>query len=301
MTDHVRIEPGKYVLAVSGGVDSVCLLDILSGQAGVQLIVAHFDHGMRPDSSADAAFVKQLAAHYGWPFELGRAQLGAAASEDQARYERWLFLKAMWQKHQAKAILTAHHADDVVETIIINIMRGTGWRGLCSLRSHGEVLRPLLELTKADILLYARAHHLQWREDSTNQSTQYLRNHVRLKLLPRLRQQNPQLNAQLLELWRRQCQLRDEIEQREAELYPALVDDVGLRRRLFTMLPPSLADEFLRLFLARHSLSQTTAQRVRALQFITSAQNGKKFSLNANSFLKLSREHAQVVKSKKTN
>src|SRR5690606_26701133 len=105
----------KYIVAVSGGVDSVVLLDMLSKKTEHELIVAHFDHGIRPDSHEDAAFVQKLAQRYGHTFEMKREELGAYASEATARERRYAFLGALAKKHQA-AVMTAHHLDDLVET-----------------------------------------------------------------------------------------------------------------------------------------------------------------------------------------
>jgi len=166
----------RYVVAVSGGVDSVVLLDMLSRVNGHELIVAHFDHGIRDDSSDDALFVGGLAAKYGYAFEMVREELGPAASEKRARDRRYAFLRAIAEKHDAR-IVTAHHADDAAETIAINLHRGTGWRGLAVLDS--DIVRPLLQVSKADLLAYAARRNLEWHQDSTNASDAYLRNRLR--------------------------------------------------------------------------------------------------------------------------
>lgn len=168
----------RYVVAVSGGVDSAVLLHFLSRQPKLDLVVAHFDHGIRDDSAADAQFVKELADSYGLPFESRREKLGKQASEDLARSRRYAFLRSVADKHQAK-IMTAHHADDAVETVAINLQRGTGWRGLAVLDS--DIIRPLIGVNKQEILNYANKYQLQWREDSTNAGDVYLRNRIRQK------------------------------------------------------------------------------------------------------------------------
>lgn len=174
------MKSGKYVVAVSGGVDSVVLLDMLSRMPNLDLVVAHFDHGIRPESADDAMFVEELAAYYGLPFETQRVELGPKASEELARRYRYNFLREVASRHSAK-IITAHHADDVVETIAINHVRGTGWRGLAVLDS-ADVLRPMIYMNKDLIRQYAREHNLQWREDSTNSSDAYLRNRLRRRM-----------------------------------------------------------------------------------------------------------------------
>lgn len=186
----LNIKPGRYILAVSGGVDSVVLLDLLSKEKNVLLIVAHFDHGIRQNSKRDRDFVKQLAAQYGLVFEAAEGKLGAKASEETARKARYSFLYSVKAKHRADAIITAHHQDDVLETLIINLMRGTGRKGLSSLQSTDGILRPMLDFQKKEIIRYAKANKLSWHEDETNKDTKYLRNWVRARILPNLTDQN---------------------------------------------------------------------------------------------------------------
>lgn len=169
----------RYVVAVSGGVDSVVLLDMIHRLGRHDLVVAHVDHGIREDSSEDAALVRGLAERHNLPFELATHALGEGASEERARQVRYDFLHSLARKHNAR-VVTAHHADDVVETIAINLHRGTGWRGLATHDSHVE--RPLLAMTKKQLYTYAEKRGLTWREDSTNQSDDYLRNRFRKQL-----------------------------------------------------------------------------------------------------------------------
>ncbi len=179
----------KQLVAVSGGVDSVVLLDVLVKQAshrpaGVRnsIIVAHLDHGIRSNSHQDALFVQTLAAAYRLPLVMTQAKLGAAASEEAARQARYAFLKKVAREHDA-IITTGHHVDDVVESVIINLKRGTGWRGIAVMGAAG-VERPFLKWNwqKKQILDYAKKNGLKWIEDETNASNVYLRNIVRHSL-----------------------------------------------------------------------------------------------------------------------
>jgi tRNA(Ile)-lysidine synthase len=183
---NIVIEPGLYVVAVSGGVDSIALLDILHKMIpaeGLKLIVAHYDHGIRSDSKGDRLFVQSISDKYGLPFIYDEGRLGINASEAVARDARYIFLDKVQKTSGARAIITAHHQDDMLETAIINIMRGTGRRGLTSLSSSGSIVRPLLHFNKNDIKEYVKLHNLDWREDSSNSDTKYLRNYVRHNLL----------------------------------------------------------------------------------------------------------------------
>ncbi len=190
-------------MAVSGGVDSMVLLDLLQAQPGLKLVVAHLDHGIRPDSALDKDLVRQTARRYGLPFVYHEARLGPGASEEAARKARYEFLHAVRQASGARAVLTAHHSDDALETAIINMLRGTGRKGLTALRSRETVHRPLLHVEKSALREYARDQGLVWREDTTNEDTTYLRNYVRRRLLaqftPEDRQKLRQIIAQATE------------------------------------------------------------------------------------------------------
>jgi tRNA(Ile)-lysidine synthase len=180
------IDPGVYVVAVSGGVDSMALLHMLQQQPQTRLIVAHLDHGIRPDSAEDRRLVQTYAAEAGLPFVYHEASLGEPASEATARQARYDFLEQVRQAAGARAIITAHHQDDLLETAVHNLLRGTGRRGLSSLRSQQPLLRPLLHLNKLDLKNYAQSNGLKWREDSTNADPKYRRNYIRQNLLPKL-------------------------------------------------------------------------------------------------------------------
>jgi tRNA(Ile)-lysidine synthetase-like protein len=182
--------PASYVVAVSGGVDSMALLDILSEKArsenGWKLVVAHLDHGIRDDSAEDLRLVESVARGHGLPFVSHSVGLGAGASEAVARQARYDFLNSVVAAAGASGVITAHHQDDVLETAIINILRGSGRKGLTSLSSRHDVVRPLLHVPKSELVDYAEARGLTWHEDSTNQDDAYLRNYVRLRLIPRI-------------------------------------------------------------------------------------------------------------------
>ncbi|HRN96890.1 MAG TPA: tRNA lysidine(34) synthetase TilS [Candidatus Saccharibacteria bacterium] len=252
--DRVMLESGRYIVAVSGGVDSVVLLDMLANPKpptpispfpfpnphfptpNPQITVAHFDHGIRSDSAEDAEFVQDLTSKYGLGFETRREELGEKASEDLARSRRYKFLRSVAKKHDAQ-IVTAHHADDVIETIAINLMRGTGWRGLAVLDS--DIIRPLTNMTKSEILDYAKTNALKWHEDSTNASDAYLRNRIRRKT-SKLSDDD---KRQLLALWSTQKHLKKLI---ESELKVILDNEKLNSRYFFTHLDPLTEIECLR-------------------------------------------------------
>lgn len=226
----------KYIVAVSGGVDSMVLLDMMVRTGGHELIVAHFDHGIRSDSHLDMQLAKEAADRHGLQFETRREELGKAASEALARERRYAFLRSLAEKHSA-TIVTAHHLDDLVETVVINVTRGTGWRGLAALNS--EVVRPLLDVEKSELIAYARRHGIRWREDPTNTSPVYLRNRVRTQahFLP------SETKRELRALHAHQKALKREI---ETEVKQIIGEGPWYSRYFFTHLPSAVALECLR-------------------------------------------------------
>lgn len=226
----------KYIVAVSGGVDSVVLLDMLAKKSDRELIVAHFDHGIRENSAEDAQFVESLAKKYNLPFETRRENLGETASEELARDRRYEFLREIGKKHNAE-IVTAHHADDVVESIAINLSRGTGWRGLAVLDS--DITRPLTFFAKSEILDYAKKHDLKWRDDSTNATDKYLRNRIR-QLTNKLEDDS---KRQLLALWSEQKSSKQKIDE---EVKKLVGNGPNYSRHFFTHVDESSGLELLR-------------------------------------------------------
>lgn len=181
-----------FIIAVSGGVDSMVLLHQLVNSPGQllgvdspKLIVAHFEHGIRDDSRLDQELVHQAALDYNLEFVYSSGRLGSGASEDLARRARYEFLFKIMREYGAEAIVLAHHADDQIETAVFNILRGSSFRGIGALRSRDNILRPLLGMSKKQIYAYAKAHMLEWREDSTNDDLKYSRNYIRKKIIPR--------------------------------------------------------------------------------------------------------------------
>ena len=268
----------KYVVAVSGGVDSVVLLDMLAKSGEHEIIVAHFDHGIRDDSAEDARFVAELAKQYGVPFIMKREELGANASEELARTRRYAFLREVATKHDA-TIATAHHMNDIAETIAINLTRGTGWRGVAVLAS--DIYRPLLSMTKQELLSYAKDYELAWREDSTNASDAYLRNRIRRKIT------DADMVLQLAALRARQVELRNAITQIVATL--SLTSPYS--RHFFTMADAAVASECLRAITKAHL---TRPQRERALLAIKTQRPGTKYEAGAGVLLHFTSRHFTV-------
>lgn len=254
----------KYLVAVSGGVDSMVLLDMLA-KSNHHLVVAHVDHGIRgADSAADARFVAALARRYQLPLVSTELKLGASASEEQARGGRYAFLFAEAEKLGA-TVVTAHHAGDAVETIALNLTRGTGWRGLAVL-DRGAVERPLLGLTKQQLYDYALRNRLEWVEDATNHTDAYLRNRLRARI------GGANIDAtSLLALRARQLQLRRDIDREAARV----ASKHGGSRYFLNMIDETAAVELLGAILYEKTGKRPVRPQLRrALHAIASARAG---------------------------
>jgi tRNA(Ile)-lysidine synthetase-like protein len=280
-----------FILAISGGIDSIVLLHKLMSvkPPNIRYVVAHFDHGIRTDSAQDAQFVRAVATGYGLQFELGEASLGIHASENEARIARYGFLRSVMKSHRAEKIITAHHQDDLLETIVMNVIRGTGPRGLAPMRNTNDILRPLLHVRKQDIVLYATQHSLTWREDATNQNTHYTRNYIRMHILPLLEDHR----EELLQL---SNHTHDIIEEIDFGLRAFVPNSPRLLRRTFITLPYCIRREVMRAWLMRHDISVDERRIVERL--VIAAQTltpGHKIDIDKNNWLCAYPHHLEII------
>lgn len=192
------------IVAVSGGPDSVFLLHALaefSKKTPCKIIVAHVNHGIRGhDADKDEKFVKNLAKKNGLKFEVHCVKLvGKSALEEKGRQIRRNFSEKLLKKYHAKWILTGHTQDDNIETIIFNFLRGSGLTGLAGMKEkNGFYLKPLLEISKKEILEFLRKNKIKFCIDETNADIHFRRNFIRKKLLPDFEKINPSFRATLL-------------------------------------------------------------------------------------------------------
>ena len=197
------ISPGDRVIcAVSGGADSVALLFamyLLRERLDITLEAAHFNHRLRgEESDADEAFVKELCGRYDIPLHLGSGRIlpGKKGLEAAAREARYAFLRSLPGK-----IATAHTADDNAETVLLHLVRGTGLKGLGGIfPMNGNVIRPMLTVTRREVEAFLSEYALPHREDSTNATDLFLRNRIRRNVMPLLLQENPSLAENLSDM-----------------------------------------------------------------------------------------------------
>ncbi|PWH11800.1 MAG: tRNA lysidine(34) synthetase TilS [Anaerolineae bacterium] len=212
MFPSLRLESGKLlVVGVSGGADSLALLHLLH-TAGFPLLVAHFNHCLRPEAESDAAHVAHIAQSLNLPFVTASANVTTHAQEqglsieEAARELRYRFLFHQAREAGAQAVAVGHTADDQAETVLMHFLRGAGLSGLKGMTPrvilpifdpHIPLVRPLLGWTRAQTESYCHQHHLPYLTDTSNADTTYFRNRLRHELLPRLADYNPQIRQTL--------------------------------------------------------------------------------------------------------
>ncbi len=200
-------ENGKIVLGLSGGADSVFLLNLclqIQKTHPFAIIVAHVNHGIRgKESDDDATFAKKLAEKHSLPFQLKKIQKQPKGNgEEQFRKIRYDFFEKIRAQNKADLIITAHHLNDNIETVLLNLVRGChldGLKGMEIFDPKRHLLRPLLTVPKSEILHYLKTHRHPFRTDSTNQDTNYSRNRIRQNVIPELKKINKNLEKSFLQ------------------------------------------------------------------------------------------------------
>ena len=196
--------PEPLLLGISGGRDSVTLLHALIA-AGRNPVLLHFNHRWRPESTQDAQFIRNLAKQHKLKAIIGHTKPGTAKTESEARRERHAFFTRQARRLKIPHLILAHHADDQVETLLLQLLRGTGsaWGGMAAERNTETLTlhRPWLTHWQKEIAAYATLKKLSWREDTTNTDPNPLRNRLRLKLIPLLETEyEPAIRHRLLRL-----------------------------------------------------------------------------------------------------
>lgn len=200
-------ENDTLVIGLSGGPDSMCLLDILlSLNIKLNIIAAHINHNIREESDSEADFVTSYCEEHGVTCEYIKFTKKSDTSnytEEELREKRYSFYKEMINKYNAKYLLTAHHGDDLTETILMRITRGSNLKGYCGFpieqkKESYEVLRPLIFVSKSDIENYNKKNNIPYVIDKTNFSQEYTRNRYRMNILPHLKEEDPYIHKKYL-------------------------------------------------------------------------------------------------------
>ena len=259
----------SMVVAFSGGPDSTTLLHSLyslKDALGLELHTAHLDHGLRPESSeADAGYAREFASSLGVPFTTERADTDALKAkhglsiEEAARKLRYEFLSRVSSRYKADCVALGHTLDDQAETVLLNAIRGTGLDGLSAMKAISSreidarrvtLFRPLLSVSKSEILAYCAANDLDPRLDESNLSTEFTRNRIRLDLIPRLEQYNPSIRNALARLASSASMdldfIRQEVEHAAMDIVAVDSHGACIERERFSRLHPALAYHLLR-------------------------------------------------------
>lgn len=267
-------EKDAVVAAVSGGADSMALLHLLCTAWQLDVTVVHINHGIRgAEAQRDAEFVRAACERYGVPFVLHSVDVPHMAAvqkrglEECARAVRYAFLQQEAESRNA-VIATAHTRTDQTETILLNLTRGTGSRGLCGMPyKRGRIVRPLLDCTREEVEYYCAEQGIHYVTDSTNADVHYARNRIRTAVLPQLRQLNPQLERAV---YRMAEQLRAQdayITQQANELLAVAQTASGWNAADLRNAPQALQTKALLLICDRYGTGKDTAEHhISALQ-----------------------------------
>ena len=278
-----RFPPSRrYLIGVSGGRDSVALLHLLTQIGYRRLIVCHLDHQLRGRaSSADAKFVRTLARKLKLECEIGRTDVGGLAKrtkqsiETAGRTARYEFFARVARRRRCRAVFLGHHADDLVETFLLNLFRGAGVAGLASMRQVATrkvkgvqltLVRPLLGTAREEIDAYLKVHRLKYRDDATNQTLTPLRNRVRHRIIPYIEKQLGRKVSGALQ--RAAIIAADEAEWADSMVDPSSTGSAELPVKVLRMQPRALQRRTIHRWLQSRGIADLdfeTVERVRAL------------------------------------
>jgi tRNA(Ile)-lysidine synthase len=284
----------RSVLAISGGLDSMVLLDaVASAMSGTRssVIVATFDHRTGDHASRAAKMVAKRAHALGFECVVGTAK-NLGTKESEWREERWKFLRATG-KHFDAAVVTAHTLDDQIETVFMRILRDAGPRGLAGLYAESDIVRPFLELRRLQLEVYARVRNTSHVEDPSNASRTYLRNRVRHDLLPAMTKVRPGFPSSLLTVARLAATWREELDRTVAQidvtpgpngtLRVARVDLAGYDAESLRTLWPAIA--------ARAGVVMDRRGTHRLAEFTMKGHNGGSIQLSGGIEVRMFRDH----------
>jgi tRNA(Ile)-lysidine synthase len=285
------ITPGDtLIIGLSGGPDSVFLLHVLASlheDLNLKLIAAHLDHGWRPDSGKDVQFCQEAASALGAGFVAGKlSDLGLSLKfngslEELGRQARRHFFEAVRQEYQAQAIALGHHLQDQQETFFIRLIRGTSLSGLVSMRPrHGHFIRPLLNVSKDEILAYLDAHKIAYLKDPTNDADTFLRNRIRQQVLPALNACDARFEKSFSATMERLHALELHLEQETAQLLTRFAvykfDKKGLDLKQFLALPPIMQERLLIAWFCQEQVSFPAREQFlqEIMKFLQSPRGG---------------------------
>ncbi len=288
----------RIIVAVSGGIDSMVLLDVLNAvrsEFSLTLAIGHCNHQLRGnESDEDEAFVRSTAQRYGIECYIEQTNTAKIADtekkslQETARELRYAFLQKLRSSSGFNVIATAHHADDNTETMLFNMFRGAGVQGLSgipAMRKDACIIRPLLFATRNDIASYAQEQDIQFREDSSNANPEYTRNYLRHTLIPSIREHiNPNLTATLQRTSELFNQLEEYIEEESKKVVGTVViaeskEEIILDLGKFHSLQIFLQEYLLQQFAKRIAVGEIDFGSVKMLHRLSRGATGSSLTL----------------------
>ncbi len=306
LTNEIHIDHSYTILlAVSGGVDSIVLSDamaLLSAKHNYKISIAHYNHNLRgTDSDSDEKFVKQFAEKYNTKIYTANGKVraysekNALSIEHAARILRYKFFERTSRNIDADFVATAHTADDSAETLLLNLLRGTGLTGLAGIPKirtfvkNVRLIRPLLELRKEDLIAYAKERRLVWKEDKSNQLLDYTRNKVRLSLIPMLQET---FNPNIIETLNRTAKLINGADEFIADMVTNsidyVIDDVrqerfSIKTNLLETFPEFVQGEIIQQLVNKYfRLSSLPMKKIAEILELMKHQSGAIYQINKN-------------------
>ncbi|MBQ9942327.1 MAG: tRNA lysidine(34) synthetase TilS [Christensenellaceae bacterium] len=306
LKEYCTLTPGqKLGAAVSGGADSMVLLHVLLSHCkklGLQLVALHYEHGIRgAQSLADAAFVEETCKRLCVPLVMEHGDAPAAAKESGAGLEaaarqlRYDFFARAADSHGLCAVAVAHHRGDDAETFLLHLLRGSGMGGLLPMAAkRGCILRPMLDLSKADIIAYANERGIPFREDATNADPAYTRNYIRHRIIPALEAVNPRAEEAITRTASLLAEEDEALQQMSKKAAEACLfkdgDDHVIDLASFAKEPTAIRRRLLRRVLADictlTDLDKNTVDRL--LELADSRKTGRSFAEEGKFFARVS-------------
>lgn len=271
----------KVIVALSGGADSVCLLNALhemKRELDITLETCHVNHMLRGEQSdSDERFVRDLCEKLAVPLRVGKIDVKALQKkhqslEEAAREARYSYFTELGNN---SVIATAHNADDNTETVLLNLLRGTALRGLCGIPPvRGNIIRPLLEVTRAEILDYLAENNISYVTDESNLSDEFTRNYLRLNVMPLLLKVNPSLASGM-------TRMTENLRLDEQYLQKAAEDNITYNASDLLNLHPSVLHRIISVFLTQNNISPSN---LRINGIVSILKTGGKINLMKDKF-----------------
>ena len=275
----------RVIIGISGGADSVALAYVLK-ESGYKITLAHLNHNLRGiESNQDEQFVKDLAKELNIPCITKSKKIPKNKNlENNARQIRYEFLEEVRQKYNAKFIAVGHHQDDQIETILMHKERGAGLRGMQGMSyQKNKIIRPLLDISKKEILNFLKKNNIKYRTDESNFDTKYERNKLRHEVIPKLKKEDPSFEKKILEEGKNAERKLEIISKKAKNWIKKYSVNNKFKHQLFSKLESDLKSEILIQILGQKDLYKKNIDQL--IDFIKKGKTGKKMEIKEITFL----------------